>query len=633
MQYRAEIDGIRALAVVMVLGYHAKLPGFAGGFIGVDIFFVLSGFLIAGLLRSEIERTGRLDLWRFAERRVRRLMPLMMVVGLLTAAAGWFVLIPPDYKDFGQSLVLGPLFLGNWLFWHEAGYFGGAAVNKPLLHLWSLGVEGQFYALMAGFGVLAAWRWKVAVCLAVAMAGVSFLLGLQGAVRWPDSAFYLLPYRLWEFAAGAALALIPPPKHAVWGWLGLALIGVGFAVTTGADAFPGVLALWPVCGTAMLLLARGAVRDVLSVRPMVWLGQRSYGIYLWHFPVFVLAAAVVPDLPLWWLVPPVVALAALSLPLIEVPFRKTWEARVSWRRTVGLATASCAVGLALHLSGGAMARLPEVARTPLRFHEAWAMPCHDVLWIDAVKEGQRCRIGADVAPRIALFGDSHAGHLTPALAPLLSERGQSALVYSRGWCAPIPAFGTDAPTRGPECAAFMQAAWAEVLGDPAITHVILSAQWANFTAGTREGLATVTYGDARAPAENAAAFARALEDLADQVEGGDRRLLIVEPVPEFGAPVPELLVRAAWTAAPLRAVAPVPYTARNGAAMASLDAFRRATSAAVVRPFELFCAGDGALCRIADEDGAPLYRDRGHLSSRGAAIVVDALSHWLPGAG
>jgi len=632
MQYRAEIDGIRAIAVVMVLGYHAGLPGFGGGFIGVDVFFVLSGYLIAGLLEAEVARNGRIDLMRFLARRIRRLLPLMLLVGAATAVTGWFILLPPQFKDFGQSLVLSNLFSANILFWHEAGYFATHATAKPLLHMWSLGVEGQFYLMMGVIACLWA-RWGTALSRGLILLAVaSFALSLAGAYHWPGAAFYLMPFRFWEFALGAAIALRLMPQGLGWfGVLGCALLGAGMWLIDGAAPYPGWAALLPVLGTAALLLAGGGVQRGLRLVPLQHLGTLSYGVYLWHFPVFVLGKMALPEVPTPALIPPVLALAWASYHLVEEPFRQ----RKSWGRAwqplpVGV-LATGALGLGLHITGGMPGRLPPAALVPLEYHEAWAMPCHDVLAVDAVKNGQSCRIGADgVAPTIALMGDSHAGQLTPALSPMLETEGLSALVYSRGWCAPVPAFGTQAPTRGPECAAFMSAAWAQVLDNPALTQVVLSAQWANFTAGSREGLAPVTYGNARRSLDNPAAFDAAMRELAARLRGQGRRLILVEPVPEFPVSVPEAIMRSAWLEEKRLTVAePVPFVERNADALATLAQFQVQTKAEVVRPRELFCDPALELCKVADARGVPLYRDRGHLSTAGASFVAEALAQAL----
>lgn len=254
------------------------------------------------------------------------------------------------------------------------------------------------------------------------------------------------------------------------------------------------------------------------------------------------------------------------------------------------------------------------------------MPCHGQLSVSAVKRGAVCRIGAEgVTPTIALLGDSHAGHLTPALTQDLAQQGAAALVFSRGWCAPLPGFGTDAPSRGPECAAFMEAAWRHVLTHPDIETIVLAAQWANFTEGTREGMARVTYADALDWRGNPAAFSAAMANLAETLHGKGRRLVLVEPVPEFAEPVPDALMRDAWREKTLTRVAPpVPFEGRNAPALATLAAFREETRALVLRPRDILCEKVD-LCRVATEAGVPLYRDRGHLSSAGAALISEAL--------
>ncbi|WP_112323826.1 acyltransferase family protein [Oceanibium sediminis] len=628
LPYRPDIDGLRAVAVGLVLAYHLDLPGALGGFLGVDVFFVISGYLITRLLCPP--GGARPALVPFLLRRLCRLLPLVLVVALASAGVGWLLLLPYQFKDFGQSLGLAPFFATNLLFWSEAGYFAPQSGGKPLLHLWSLGVEAQFYLLFPLLlAVVPRRRQRLAIGV---LAGASLLAGLVAAHRAPDAAFFLFPFRFWEFAAGALLVLSPARPRVGFGWLGLLLLVTALATASPVLPHPGSGAVLSVLATVFLLQSAGPVGRVLAHPGLTWLGRHSYGIYLWHFPLIAFGAVLWPGaegaLRDVVVVALSLALAAATQPLVERPFRRPG----AWRGAgiAALGTAAIGLGAFLHHSGGAAWRLPPLANQPYADWQRWDMPCHGVLDAEQVAGGGVCVIGADgVVPSIALIGDSHAGHLTPALGPALARRGAAALVFSRGWCAPVPGFATKAPGRGPECGAFIEAAWARVLASPEISTVVLAAQWGNFTNGARSGVRAVRYADAASPAGNAAAFRRHALALAGRLRGRDLRLVLIDPVPEYPGIVPDMLARAAWQSGVLPdRLLPVDYAVRNGAALATLAALAEGSGAARLKAQALFCK-DGTMCEVMSAGQVPYYRDGSHLSLAGAEVVVASLMPLL----
>ena len=613
--YRAEIDGLRAVAVALVLAYHLDVPGVGGGFAGVDVFFVISGYLIALLLEEERRRTGGVDLAAFFARRAARLVPLLLVVMAACLPFAWALLLPAELKDFGQALAGGASFTANILFWQEAGYFAPAAAGKPLLHLWSLGVEAQLYLLAPMLLLLPRGR---GAALALALGG-SLLAALWAGRAAPEAGFYLAPFRAWEFLAGAALALARPRPWPGWvGVLGLALIAAAGTGAGGAP-WPGAWTVAAVAGAVLTLGAQGAPRRWLAAPAPAWLGRRSYALYLWHWPVIVFARLIWPDAPGWMqgagALAASLALAALSAPLVEAPGRRLRGAALP----AGLA-ALALPGIALHLAAGAPGRLPGEARAILAAAAVQRPACHD-RWT----HGAGCTAGAaGVRPRMALIGDSHAQALAQALVPALAARGMAAEVLTRSWCVPVPGFGTRAPGRGPGCAAAMTAAWDRVLADPAIEVVILSAQWANATTGTRDGLPPVAYGDAARAAGNPAAFRRALAAFAPRLAASGTRVVIVGPVPAHTRPVAPWLARAAWTGAAAPGAWPVPgHAARNADVVPALRGFAAATRGTILWPQAVLCRG-GA-CRVAGPGGEALYRDTAHLTRAGADLLVARL--------
>lgn len=368
---RRDIDGLRALAVLPVVLFHFGFTTFSGGFVGVDVFFVISGFLITSILFREItvQRFSFLDFWG---RRARRILPALTLVVVVTLALGWLLLTAKDLSDLGRTIRYQSLFISNILFMREDGYFEPASDLKPLLHTWSLAVEEQYYIFFPLMMVLLMryvrhWRWMLFAVLLV-----SFGLNIVYIERRPEFAFFSLPTRAWELLCGAMLAVLPAAKHAprLWvrqtvGLAGLAAVLLAVFTFDKTTVFPGWAALLPVLGTTALIWsgARGPTLagQLLSLRPMVWIGLLSYSLYLWHWPIYVYANAISIDgiQPLeavGWIAL-AVALAWLSLRYVELPFREKrvfasrnsvlvggwfpllrwpWSARPSVRRTACL---------------------------------------------------------------------------------------------------------------------------------------------------------------------------------------------------------------------------------------------------------------------------------------------------------
>jgi len=346
--YRREIDGLRALAVVPVILFHAGLPGFRGGYVGVDVFFVISGYLITSLLLSELA-AGTFSLARFYERRARRLLPALFTVMAFCIPAAWLWLLPPDIKDLSESLAYVSIFASNILFSRQSGYFDTAAELKPLLHTWSLGVEEQFYLL---FPLVLLLLWRVArpgIAAVVAALGVFSLY--QSMTRVHDTAaVYLLTTRGWELAIGALIALpagstalsARRPVRELMAAAGAAMVLYAVFVFTEETPFPGAAALIPTVGTTLILLCGApdtAIGRILASRPLVAVGLISYSAYLWHQPLLAFARQARPEgLATWSLA----AISVLSLGVaygswrfVEQPFRRPGV--VSRRQVLGLA--------------------------------------------------------------------------------------------------------------------------------------------------------------------------------------------------------------------------------------------------------------------------------------------------------
>lgn len=335
MHYRKEIDGLRAIAVLPVMFFHAGFNGFSGGFLGVDIFFVISGYLITSIILKQKE-AGTFSLATFYERRIRRIFPALFFILLVCLPFAWLWLLPHELKDFGQSLMAVSIFVSNIFFWQESDYFAADAEMIPLLHTWSLAVEEQYYLL---FPLLIIILWPIfkgkanklsVFFLLVAIASLAFS---EWAWRhYPEANFYLLPSRAWELLAGVLAALYlfqrKPEGNQAISLLGLAMILGSIFFLSNKLPFPSLYTLIPVTGTVLIILFASHatwVGKLLSTPALVGIGLISYSAYLWHQPIFVFARLQsFQELPAWQFLVLIVLtliLAFLSWKFIEQPFR------------------------------------------------------------------------------------------------------------------------------------------------------------------------------------------------------------------------------------------------------------------------------------------------------------------------
>lgn len=361
MKYRPEIDGLRALAVVPVMLFHAGIPHFEGGFIGVDVFFVISGYLITTIILEDLKK-DRFSLITFYERRARRILPALFLVIACSLPFAWSLMLPTQLRDFSTGTIAVILFVSNVLFWRTTNYFSPASEINPLLHTWSLAVEEQFYLIFPVF-LFVMWRYlRTWAPWAVALVAFSSLLLCEWAVREvPTAAFYLSPSRAWELLAGSLVAFSAGrtefKKSELFSLLGLSAIVIPIFAFKTNTPFPGHFALFPVVGTALLILFAGSTStlgQLLASRPLVWTGLISYSAYLWHQPLLAFARLWDPSsspspLVMITLCAIALVLAALSWRYVEQPFRT--KGRISRTQVFTFATAGAVLFLALGVSG------------------------------------------------------------------------------------------------------------------------------------------------------------------------------------------------------------------------------------------------------------------------------------------
>ncbi len=445
-KYRAEIDGLRAVAVLPVILFHAGIEIFSGGFIGVDVFFVISGFLITQILLKDLE-AGSFNLVTFYERRARRILPALFLVMICCLPFAWLWMLPSQAKDFSQSLVAVGLFSSNFLFWSESGYFETAAEDKPLLHTWSLAVEEQFYLVFPLLLLLLFRRGPRTTLAWIAVTAMfSFALSEWMQRTNPSANFFLAPSRAWELLAGSAAAYWahyrrPAPNDglALLGLLMIAYCIVGYDHTT---PFPGFYAVPPVLGAALIVLfsgGSGPVTLLLRHRILVAIGLISYSAYLWHQPLFAFARLRIQAEPEPMIM---LSLSAVSLLLawvswrwVEQPARQR-SAFFNSRTRVFAFSASAtaifiAVGISGHLAEGVEERFSRIAEGKTGYSEmARTLETRfpDCSSENILRQAHRlggvirCKQTLQETPEIILLGDSHAEHLFMGLAESMPNK-------------------------------------------------------------------------------------------------------------------------------------------------------------------------------------------------------------------
>ncbi len=453
LPYRGDIDGLRAIAVLAVVLYHFGLP-IGGGFVGVDVFFVISGFLIGGILWREYDATGRIGLGNFYLRRFRRLAPAFFVMILVVTAVAWVLLLPFEFREYGKAVIAATVYLSNVLFFREAGYFDTASEDKPLLHTWSLAVEEQFYIFLPlAMILLARWRWgligTLVACWAASLAACVLITPSS-----PTAAFYLFPFRAWEMLSGVLLAVWGHQTGSRWrghpalSSVGLVMVGASIWFIPAGPLFPGLLAIPPVLGTVLLLSSgtgANSVNRLLTYPGLRFFGLISYSLYLWHWPVYTLSdylrgghVGILESL--CWLALSV-GLAWLSWRFVEQPVRhaRALRGRTVLGATVMASGTALAVGGLLYVKDGLPDRFGPEARVHIDasgdFLQDWSR-CYiaDDLPLDGLEV---CPIGPDGPPKVLVWGDSHVRAMKEGLDVAAHEADVPGIILWRAGCPPL----------------------------------------------------------------------------------------------------------------------------------------------------------------------------------------------------
>jgi peptidoglycan/LPS O-acetylase OafA/YrhL len=610
-QYRPDIDGLRAIAVLLVLNFHAFPEAMPGGFIGVDIFFVISGFLITGIIVRELDQQ-RFSLVAFYNRRIRRIFPALIVVLCTTLVLGWLWLLPVAYMQLGADVFASAAFFSNIALLLQSGYFDIESGKKPLLHIWSLGIEEQFYLFWPLILMLIA-RLRLSILAAASVIGVaSFVLNVALIGSNPVATFYLPFTRAWELAAGATLACgwsqIGQTSRAsnLRALVGVLLIALAAGVLDTKRAFPGWWAVLPVTGSALLLSAPAAwgCRHVLASRPLVQIGLISYPLYLWHWPLLVFFG-IIKFGPLTLLERGLIA--GLSFALAWLTYRFV-ESRFRFGRPSRLRLLTLGSGMLLvALAGGAVLegrgfdfRLPpeirEMANVPTqashwRVHECLLDLSHEMSFADSC-------VDRDRRPLVFVWGDSTAGALMPGLRKAQETRGFGIAQFTSSSC--IPALNTDVAGE-PHCRAINDKVLSlarEIRPDI----VLLHSTWDRYLDGVAE---TVT---------------------ALKTETG-ARIVVLGTVPWWKRGLPNEVLRYFMLHHRL-----IPERSGRAEPDGSGAAFSRKLvplGAEFISVWDVMCNADGCLTRIGDAAKDISASDQVHLTEKGSIFLVQSIIDQL----
>ncbi len=615
MKYRADIEGLRAVAIVPIVLFHAGFHSIAGGFIGVDVFYVISGFLITSIILPDLE-AGRFSLLDFYRRRAVRILPAVFVMLAVVLVVGTRMLFPDDLRALAASAAAAAGFVSNIHFWLAAGYFGPAAETLPLLHTWSLGVEQQFYLfyplLLLGIRRFAADRM---VAILAGVAALSFALSLYWAITAPTSAFYLLPSRVWELALGGLVALGAQPKVASarardgLALLGLAAIVLGVMVIRATSLFPAPWGLLPAVGTA-LLAAYGA--EAVTARLFTWapvrrIGAISYSLYLWHWPIIAFwrmwteAPLTLADTAI--VVAASIVAAELSYRLVEQPAMRGWRGgRSGPILALNLACMALVAAGAWGVSANSehwRTYPPEVRKVASYAHYEGS-PVHRSQFIEGtcfvslgmVFDRENCLAMSSTKRNMLVFGDSHAAQYWRAIADRYSD--WNVMQATGAACRPMHGVSTES-----HCNDLVPYVLDRFLPTHRVDVIVLAGRW---LAGEDE----------------------ILDREIERMRATGAEVVVIGPVVEYEAETPRLLASAMMWGDPERIGRRRLMERRDrDRAMAPVV---KAAGAGWVSAWDVECPDDE--CRLLDPEGGPMHFDYGHMTLAATRLIVSRLPNF-----
>ena len=640
--FRPDIQGLRAIAILLVVGYHIGFPGLRGGFIGVDVFFVLSGYLITGILVKEIRKTGKINLGRFYARRARRLLPAAVLTIIATVAVS-SLLSPIEQLSTSKTAVATAAYVSNvWFMFKAADYFAPENETNPLMHTWSLGVEEQFYlvwpliVLIGYAGFRRNNSTRRLVLLMATMLAISF-----GACVWLSRthqpwAFFSSPTRAWEFALGGLASLVTRTskswKWSVVAWGGLTLILGGAAIISDKTLFPGAAAAVPALGTAMVLIAGVSsyswVQRVLEVQVFQKIGEVSYSWYLWHWPIFATAIALWPRIPLWGRILCALTslgLAGLTYLIVENPIR--YNQFFGKRTRLSLAFAGALTIVAVAVAAGSARLASDFMRASPQ--KEFAQAAQDNT--GAATSGcinnfldsrpHECIFG-DVNSKhaVVLFGDSHAAQWFPAVEQIAKQRDWKLVTFLKSSCpaASVHVFNPRLRRIEAECDAWREGAMQKIVAiHPDLVLI------ANATGYIRGGAHADGYAQLSLDQWKAG-----VHDVLARLDGSGVATVLLRDTPRPGFSVPICLARAARHAwySPQNCALDRNVVLDNHGQQTENDAASGLRHAAFIDLTDLFC--NSRTCEN-QQNNVVVFKDSNHLTVRFAKAMAPELAQRL----
>ena len=645
--FRDDINGLRAWAVVVVILYHFGVVGFSGGFVGVDVFFVISGFLMTGIIVKGIEKGGsnealeKFSILSFYLSRARRIVPALLALCCFLIVVGYFFLSRSEYSSLSTEIISALGFFSNIVFWLMGGYFDVGSHEKPLLHTWSLSIEWQFYLILP-MVILSVWkirpgRFPLIIMMVLGLL-ISLLLSIIITPIDPNTAFYLLPTRAWEMLAGGLVYLLAnarPISNRKKIWIescGFALILVSVALFDAEDLWPGWRAIFPVLGTVLVLISARQNSLWTGSRIAQWLGNCSYSLYLWHWPFAVaLAYTQQQETPVSIMVCLVLTVLCgwLSYRFVETPARTTLTRMPQMRGLAALLIAISLVALPsllIRSQGGVSGRL--TAEVNSIFDEATnknprMSECH----VDGARRVPECTYGGSDLGVIVL-GDSHAASFVRSIETAIIDKSQHVLDWTLSGCETV--FGLkDHKNKKYHCKEFLDSAFKKQEALSSVAPMILINRYSILFDGPNEpGPANVTPSPARYISAPYESFSKNLRmEMRDGIINTAcefakfRTVYMMRPIPELKYHVPKVMARSLLIDHQYRrlSVTLEEYHKRNAFLLETQDLAAERCGVKILDPLPYLCS-DGACW--GDVDGLPIYYDDDHMNERGAALLI-----------
>jgi peptidoglycan/LPS O-acetylase OafA/YrhL len=624
MKYRSDIDGLRAVAVCSVLLFHGFPSWFSGGYVGVDIFFVISGYLITEILVREA-RSGVFSIKRFYIRRARRIFPALLLVLLATLFASWLIMLPVEWRNFGEQLGASAIFVSNVVLWREAGYFDRSSDLKPLLHLWSLAVEEQYYLVWPLIVYMFSGhkdRFLQIGC--VALIAISLALSVLLTPTHSVAAFYLPLTRVWELLIGSGLVFISNrqwferlensatglPVESILGFLGLGLILAALFLFDKTTPFPSWYALVPDVGAALLILASlksWPNRHLLASKPMVWLGLISYPLYLWHWPLLSLGrlwvGEALPSAHVAGLLVLSLALAWVTMRWIESPIRAKSRDSLAGRDAALLWAALLGIGAV-----GLAARTHFIEPRSSMSSLVGKITSAQIDWTYANDRDFK----GSLPGRVLFVGDSHMQQYEPRVAEIVttaSSHTMSASIMTLAGCAPVPGFDR----RAVKCAEFTDRAYKAMMASD-VKAVVIAASWVGFAQRSDYFKLGDPLRRLVNPYDEQEWLSLQLGGRLRDVVGTGKKVYVVLSSPRGRDMEPQRMVeRSLWT---WPDYSPGPRTRDQLKSVVreydeQIERIAREAGAEIIDPFDSLCQGDQ--CPVMAADGLPVLIDESHL--------------------